>query len=89
MTLPPNLPKRGLSVDEAAEYLGVSKTTLAQHGPAPMRIGGRVIYDRRVLDHWLDGLAGLLPATTEQTPEEALLEAIRARQAPLRHATRR
>jgi Helix-turn-helix domain len=60
---PLNLPKRGLSIDEAAEYLGVSRNTLSRHGPVPTKIGDRVIYDRRVLDRWLDTLAGIAPVT--------------------------
>jgi hypothetical protein len=86
--LPSNIPKRGLSIDEAAEYLGVSRNTLTRHGPAPTKIGDRVVYDRRVLDRWFDGLAGLAPVTPPQTdPENVLLEAIHARKAALRHAT--
>jgi hypothetical protein len=61
MPLPINLPKRGLSKDEAAEYCGVSANTLSRHGPTPTKIGDRTIYDRRVLDRWLDELAGLYP----------------------------
>jgi hypothetical protein len=88
VALPFNLPKRGLSGDEAAEYCGVSKNTLTRHGPAPTKIGDRVVYDRRVLDRWLDELAGLIPAAvSENTPEEALLEAIHARQNPVRRTS--
>jgi hypothetical protein len=59
--------------------------TLDRHGPAPTKIGDRTIYDRRMLDRWLDELAGLAPATSgADTPEEKLLEAIHARQAALR-----
>jgi hypothetical protein len=43
-----------LSKDEAAEYCGVSLNTLRRHGPTPTKIGDRIIYDRRVLDCWLD-----------------------------------
>lgn len=50
MQLPINLPKLGLSKDEAAEYCGVSVNTLGRHGPTPTKIGDRTIYDRRVLD---------------------------------------
>ena len=59
MSLPLNVPKRGLSLDEAAEYCGVSRNSLTRHGPAPIKIGDRTIYDRRGLDRWLDQLAGL------------------------------
>jgi hypothetical protein len=89
LLLPLNLPKRGLSKDEAAEYCGVSVNTLSRHGPTPSKIGDRTVYDRRVLDRWLDELGGLSAATFSQssaeTPEETLLEAIHARKAALRH----
>ena len=67
MSLPINLPKRGLSKDEAAEYCGVSVNTLVRHGPTPTKIGDRTIYDRRVLDRWLDKLAGLAAGERSNT----------------------
>jgi hypothetical protein len=89
VSLPLNLPKRGLSKDEAAEYCGVSVNTLGRHGPTPTKIGDRIVYDRRVLDRWLDELAGLsavaLSQSSAETPEETLLEAIHARKTALRH----
>jgi hypothetical protein len=90
VSLPLNVPKRGLSKDEAAEYCGVSVNTLGRHGPTPTKIGDRTVYDRRVLDRWLDELAGLTAAaafsqSSAETPEETLLEAIHARKAALRH----
>lgn len=93
MPLPLNVPKRGLSRDEAAEYCGVSANTLARHGPTPTKIGDRIIYDRRVLDRWLDELAGLMSGSRGlgpllDTPEEALLEAIHARQTAVRRTSR-
>jgi hypothetical protein len=93
LPLPINLPKRGLSKDEAAEYCGVSVNTLDRHGPTPTRIGDRVIYDRRVLDLWLDELAGFMSGSRSvnpaiDAPEEALLEAIHARQAAIRRTSR-
>jgi DNA-directed RNA polymerase specialized sigma24 family protein len=94
LSLPVNLPKRGLSKDEAAEYCGVSVNTLGRHGPVPTKIGDRTIYDRRVLDRWLDELAGFISGKSSEadlgadTPEEALLKAIHARQAALRRTSR-
>jgi hypothetical protein len=87
--LPINIPKRGLSEQEAAEYCGVPPTTLARHGPSPTKITKRrKIYDRRVLDRWLDELAGLpspeFNSALQPTPEEKLLEAIHARKTTLR-----
>jgi len=60
MKLLPDITKRAFSVDEAAEYCGVSRATLSRHGPPAAKIGKRrKIYDRRVLDAWLDRLARL------------------------------
>jgi hypothetical protein len=90
LALPINVPKRGLSKEEAAEYCGVSANTLARHGPQPTKITKRkIVYDRRVLDRWLDELAGLPSpelngAGMQPTPEEELLEAIHARKTTLR-----
>jgi hypothetical protein len=93
--LPVNIPKRGLSKEEAAEYCGVSETTLARHGPSPTKISKRkIVYDRRVLDRWLDERAGLSPQEAtgvgglQPTPEEKLLEAIHARETAIRRTSR-
>ena len=86
MPLPINVPKRGLSKEEAAEYCGVSVNTLGRHGPTPTKIGDRTVYDRRVLDTWLDKLAGIAPDQSAGDPETSLLKAINARKAALRHA---
>jgi hypothetical protein len=87
MALPTNIPKRGLSLAEAAEYCGVSDKTLQRHGPEPSKIGERVVYDRRVLDLWLDGLAHLPSpgANPIEDPENLLLKAIDARKIALRN----
>jgi hypothetical protein len=59
MKLLPDIPKRGLSLDEAAEYCGISPATLSRYGPPATKIGKRrKIYDRRVIDRWLDQLSG-------------------------------
>ena len=77
MALPPNIAKRGLSRAEAAEYCGVSETTLTKYGPRPSKIGERNIYDRRVLDHWLDSLASLpVGMAVISDPAEELSKAI-------------
>jgi hypothetical protein len=84
--LPANIPKRGLSLAEAAEYCGISGTTLTRHGPPPIKIGDRSVYDRRALDRWLDQLAGLSPdASLADDPENELLQAIHARKTVLRN----
>jgi hypothetical protein len=86
MPLPLNVPKRGLSLDEASEYCGVSRNTLMRHGPPPTKIGERSIYDRRMLDRWLDQLGGLTASPVVEAPEDALMEAIHARKAAVRNA---
>jgi hypothetical protein len=93
VSLPLNIQKRGLSKEEAAEYLGISVNTLVRHGPPATKIGDRVVYDRRVLDRWLDELAGFVSAEAtdagdNKSPEEQLLEAIHGRQAALRRKAR-
>jgi hypothetical protein len=85
LPLPLNVPKRGLSLDEAAEYCGVSGNTLTRHGPPGIKIGERKVYDRRALDRWLDQLAGS-SQTAEDAPNEALMEAIHARKTAVRHS---
>lgn len=55
--------KRGLSRDEAAEYVGVGVTKfdeLVDSGqmPAAIRIGTRVLWDIRALDISFDRLSG-------------------------------
>jgi hypothetical protein len=90
MALPPSIPPRGLSLAQAAEYCGVSDATLRRHGPAPSKIGQRDVWDRQVLDRWLDGLASLpigADANPIPDPEELLLKAIHARNTALRHPT--
>lgn len=39
--------------NDAAAYLGVSRMTLRRHGPAPVKIGGCVVWPRATLDAWL------------------------------------
>jgi excisionase family DNA binding protein len=61
------VPRRGLSRQEAARYVGISTTTfdkLVHEGnmPEPFRIGSRTIWDLRKLDLAFDVLSG---------PEEA------------------
>ncbi len=87
MALPTNIPKRGLSLAEAAEYCGVSDKTLQRHGPEPSKIGERIVYDRRVLDRWMDSLADLPSSGVNpiEDPEDLLLKAIDARKTALRH----
>jgi excisionase family DNA binding protein len=53
--LPPSLPPRGLSREEAAAYIGVSPSKFDElvkdkRMPAPKRIDRRTVWDRRRLD---------------------------------------
>ena len=59
------VPRRGLSRDEAAMYIGVSAAKfdeLVADGrmPAPVRIDGRKVWDLRSLDLAFDALRGRL-----------------------------
>jgi predicted DNA-binding transcriptional regulator AlpA len=59
--LPPSLPPRGLSREQAAAYVGVSPSLfdmLIKDGrmPGPMRINSRVIWDRLKLDAAFEAL---------------------------------
>ena len=47
-------PARGLSREQAAAYLGIGITLLAEQGVPFVQIGRRCIYDRVDLDAWLD-----------------------------------
>jgi hypothetical protein len=47
-------PARCLSKRQAAEYLGIGITLLAEIGPRPVKIGRRCVYDVVDLDTWLD-----------------------------------
>ncbi len=49
---------RLLTTKEAAAYLSLSPNSLKKHGPAPVRIGGSLRYDRHALDAWIDALGG-------------------------------
>jgi outer membrane scaffolding protein for murein synthesis (MipA/OmpV family) len=47
-------PARCLSKTQAAEYLGIGVTLLAEIGPKPIKLGRRCVYDVIDLDTWLD-----------------------------------
>ena len=52
-----NLPlpfRRGLSKEEAVEYLGIGVTLLSELGVPCVKFGRRSVYDRFDLDEWLD-----------------------------------
>lgn len=51
---------RLLNKKMAAYYCGVSHNTFELHIPVrPIRVGCRVLWDRKALDAWLDELSGL------------------------------
>lgn len=60
---------RLMSVDLAADYVGIGSTKLREKGPKPKRFGGRVLYDRQDLDRWVDAL-GDQPLDDEQKKDE-------------------
>lgn len=45
---------RGLSKQQAADYLGIGVTLFTQIGPKPIKLGRRSVYDRLDLDEWLE-----------------------------------
>ena len=66
---------RLLNADLAALYLGVSKRyfldCVSKHKlPASVSIGRRVLWDRRILDQFVDALVGL-PSNDNQTAPAA------------------
>ena len=68
------LKQRILRTRQAAQYLGLSSSTLekmrlAGDGPRFIRLGGRAVgYDVRDLDAWLDGLRQI--TTDDDTDEQ-------------------
>jgi predicted DNA-binding transcriptional regulator AlpA len=63
-----------LSPPEAAQYLGLSASTLSKRrvfggGPQYLKLGRRVVYDTRDLDAWLD--AHRRTSTSDALPENA------------------
>lgn len=63
----PYLPDWARLMDErqAAAYLSIGVTTLRGHGPRPVRLNRRRLYDRGDLDRWADRLGGQ-PLTDQQ-----------------------
>jgi excisionase family DNA binding protein len=56
---PPGHTKSRLTVKQAAEYIGIAKSTLdkmrvAGGGPRFIKIGKRVLYDKADLDAWIE-----------------------------------
>ena len=57
--------QRGLTRQQAAQYLGIGTTLLTEIGPLPIKIGRRCVYDRLDLDRWLDEYKARGRASTE------------------------
>lgn len=74
MSLPAGIIPRGLTREQAAEYVGVEPATFDKYRqrdllPGPMR--GTMRWDRRALDRAMDRLSGLdeqSPARVEEDP---------------------
>jgi hypothetical protein len=58
---------RCLSRRQAATYLGIGATLLAQIGPPPIRLGRRLVYDVLDLDAWLNEHKGRGRAMKEKS----------------------
>jgi predicted DNA-binding transcriptional regulator AlpA len=68
--LPLSLPPRGLSREQAAEYVGVGVSKFDQmvddgRMPKPIEVDARRIWDRRALDRSFDALGGDADDTNE------------------------
>lgn len=78
--LPEGMTPRLLSREQAAAYVGLSPgafTVRIAGKVSALRLGKRILWDRRALDAYLDRLSGLTPA--EKTDDE-WLEALDADQ---------
>ena len=65
---------RKLNSPEAAEYLGISVSTLSKRrvdgdGPQYLKLGRRVVYDTRDLDAWLDTRRRASTADADPAPD--------------------
>lgn len=74
------IPPRGMSAADAARYCSLSAKTLARYGPPPTVVGGRKIYDRKLLDMWLDRLAGIAAPSGGESKLQAAVNARRKSQ---------
>lgn len=64
---------RLFSAPMAAAYLGISERTFEKHWrssrlPAPHRLGRRLLWDRKLLDQFIDRLSGLSADETDNEP---------------------
>lgn len=87
---------RGLSKEQAAEYLGIGVTLLMELGVPHIKLGRRCVFDKVDLDAWLDeykqrGRAGkeltLWPVKPESTGDRTLVSGGLCSNPPKRPAT--
>lgn len=88
--LPANIPARGLSLEQVAEYVGVTKqiyTGLVKQGlfPGPLPGGS---YDRAAIDAALDRLSGLAKPSSIDWEKVAREDPPHAGRREVRHASR-
>jgi predicted DNA-binding transcriptional regulator AlpA len=79
LQLPVNLTPRGLNVDQAAEYIGVSAPTFllavaAGRYPKPIPFGRRTIWDKKAIDLAMDRESGLLEPSANPAPDVAQVD---------------
>ncbi len=60
-----NFKQERMTTEEAANYIGLSKKTLAGYrcdgvGPKFVKLGSRVFYKKSDLDSWIDSNSGLM-----------------------------
>ena len=89
-SLPDRIPRddrpRGLSLDESADYVGVSPNTFTEEVknkrlPEPLRFGRRRIWDKKALDQALDHLSKLTNDNNEGGWKDVGENALRGRKA--------
>lgn len=66
---------RLLSVEQAASYVGISKTTflngVGRAWPKSIRHGKRVLWDRTRLDRTVDAMSGLAPSSSPAEEDDS------------------
>ena len=73
-------PPRGMNIDRAAAYVGLSTSKFmelvdANDAPAPLDLGGCPRWDRRKLDDWLDAKSEYVKRSSHKKTVADLLEA--------------
>lgn len=68
----PMIRPRCVDAQTAADYCGVSKGTFMRHGPKPIKIGVRCVYDLDAVDAWLNEKSGKVAVKNETENAEAM-----------------